>query len=227
MTLGTISILLVEDDRVDQMAFRRMFEEFCTNCTWRLATTIAEAKELLERERFDVVVTDYMLGDGTGLDVFPHVNGAPVIVITGSGDEEVAVRVLKEGAYDYLVKDMERRYLKVFPLTVENVLKRKRAEEMRFQKEKLQGVIELAGAACHELNQPLQAISGYSELLMMEMSEDDPLFDMVSEIKKETIRLGEITRKLNNITRYETTNYIEGRKIIDIDKASDFIRAKL
>ena len=220
-------MLLVEDDRVDQMAFRRMFEESYTKCSWRLATTIAEAKEMLARERFDIVVTDYMLGDGTGLDIFPHVNGAPVIVITGNGDEEVAVRALKEGAYDYLVKDMERRYLKVFPLTVANVLKRKRAEEMHAQKEKLQGVLEMAGAACHELNQPLQAISGYSELLLMEMSGDDPLFSMVSEIRKEAVRLGRITRKLNHITRYETTDYIEGGKIIDIDKASGFIQAKL
>jgi DNA-binding NtrC family response regulator len=216
-----LHILLIEDDRVDQMAFRRMFEEKCTHCTWRLAETIQEAKNILERETFDLVVTDYMLGDGVGLEIIDQTNGAPVIVITGSGDEETAVKVLKAGAYDYLVKDMDRRYLKVFPLTVENVMKRKNAEEIREKKEKLRGVIEMAGAACHELNQPLQAISGYAELVMMDLDENHPLYPMIAEIKKESVRLGEITRKLNNITRYETVDYISGRRIIDINRASD------
>ncbi len=214
-------VLLIEDDRVDQMAFRRMFSEHCASWTWRLADSIGMALEILEAETFDIVVSDYMLGDGVGTEIIGRTNGAPVIVITGSGDEETAVKVLKAGAYDYLVKDVERRYLKVFPITVDNVLKRRNAEELREKKEKLQGVIEMAGAACHELNQPLQAISGYAELVMMEMDENNPLYAMVAEIKKESVRLGEITRKLNNITRYETVDYISGRRIIDINRASD------
>ena len=85
----------------------------------------------------------------------------------------------------------------------------------------MQVMMEMAGAACHELNQPLQAISGYSELLMMEIDRNNPLYEMINEIKNESTRMGKITRKLNNITRYETTDYIIGKKIIDINKASE------
>ena len=42
-------------------------------------------------------------------------------------------------------------------------------EEQRIQSEKLKGVIEMAGAVCHELNQPLQTILGFSELLMLDL----------------------------------------------------------
>lgn len=97
----------------------------------------------------------------------------------------------------------------------------KRAEEQRVQREKLQGVIEMAGAVCHELNQPMQAVSGYSELLLADMAEDNPLYEDISMIKEQIVRMGKITRKLMRITRYETKDYVfEGKKIIDIDKAS-------
>ncbi|HSB05038.1 MAG TPA: hypothetical protein VLK23_07550, partial [Thermodesulfobacteriota bacterium] len=54
--------------------------------------------------------------------------------------------------------------------------KRRQLEEVRLQRERLQGVIEMAGAACHELAQPLQTLSGYSYLLLSDLSEDSPLF---------------------------------------------------
>jgi len=98
--------------------------------------------------------------------------------------------------------------------------KRKQFEEERLQRERLEGVIEMAGAACHELSQPLQTISGYSHLLLINLPEDSPLFGKIEEIKKSIAQLGEITHKIMHITRYETKEYIGGSKIIDIDKAS-------
>lgn len=110
----------------------------------------------------------------------------------------------------------------MFILYQENMTmkKRRQLEEERLRRERLQGVIEMAGAACHELNQPLQALSGYSQLLFSDLSEDSPLFWQIKKIKEMTDRLGKITRKIMHITRYETMEYIEGSKIIDIDKAS-------
>ncbi|MBU0698683.1 MAG: PAS domain S-box protein, partial [Proteobacteria bacterium] len=46
---------------------------------------------------------------------------------------------------------------------------RKQAEKERIRHEKLQGVLEIAGAVCHEMNQPLMAISGYTELILMDL----------------------------------------------------------
>ena len=98
--------------------------------------------------------------------------------------------------------------------------KRRQLEEERLQRERLQGVIEMAGAACHELNQQLQTLFGYSHLLLGELSEDSPLFGKIEEIKKSIDQLGQITKKIMHITRYETKEYISGSQIIDIDKAS-------
>lgn len=122
-------VLLVEDDRVDQMAFKRLVKEKDLPYDYSIAGSLSEAKKVLSSETFDIVITDYVLGDGTAFDIFSSIIDTPIVFITGAGDEEIAVRAMKAGAYDYLIKDPERNYLKILSLTVENAIKRKKAEE--------------------------------------------------------------------------------------------------
>jgi len=97
---------------------------------------------------------------------------------------------------------------------------RKHARVEQLHREKLQAIIEMAGAVCHEMSQPLMAISGYSKLISMKTSENDLLNDKIVKLLNQIDRLGEITQKLMRITKYETKDYLEG-KIIDIDKATE------
>lgn len=122
-------ILLVEDDKVDQMAFRQLLEdqELPYDCT--IAGSVAEAQNILLFEQFDIVISDYSLGDGTAFDILDSVKNIPVIVVTGTGNEDIAVKAWRAGAYDYLTKDIDRNYLKAVPITVENALRHKRAED--------------------------------------------------------------------------------------------------
>lgn len=124
-----IRLLLVEDDKVDQMAFARFVKKKKLNYAYTTAGSKAEARQIITHKTFDIVISDYMLGDGTLFDLFEHFKGVPVIVITGAGNEEVAVEAMKRGAYDYLIKDSEGRYLKTLPLTVEIAIKCSRTEE--------------------------------------------------------------------------------------------------
>ncbi|MBF0201304.1 MAG: GAF domain-containing protein [Desulfamplus sp.] len=98
---------------------------------------------------------------------------------------------------------------------------KKQVEEEKIKNEKLQGVLEMAGAVCHELNQPLQAIVGYSELIMMDHGEDAQLVKDLNSIKKHVDRIVRITRRLSNITSYKTVEYPGNKKIVDIWGASD------
>lgn len=115
-----IRVLLIEDDAVDRLAFDRLVARERLPYEYTQAASFAQALEILAGASFDVAVCDYHLGDGTAVDVLGLDLGIPVIVITGLGDEEIAVEVMRAGAYDYLVKDTGRRYLKVLPVTVEN-----------------------------------------------------------------------------------------------------------
>ena len=114
-----------------------------------------------------------------------------------------------------VIIDDRKLFIKCFV----DITDRKKAEEELRQHEKLQGVIEMAGGVCHELNQPMQAISGYSEIIMMGLEDDNPLYEKIKSIKLQIERLRDITKKLMKITRYETTDYLNS-KIIDIDKAT-------
>ncbi len=122
-------VLLIEDDKIDQMAFKRFVQEAGLAYDCRYAGSVAEARKALADEKFDVVITDYSLGDGTAFDVVELCHGMPIIFTTGAGDESVAVRALKTGAADYLIKDHERHYLQVLPVTVGNAIRRMQAEE--------------------------------------------------------------------------------------------------
>jgi len=122
-------ILLIEDDHLDQMAFRRFVNDEGLPYDCRIAGSLSEARALLASQRFDVIIADYSLGDGTAIEILESIGNTPVILVTGAGDEEVAVRAWKAGAYDYLIKDLERNYLKTVPITVENAVKYKRTKE--------------------------------------------------------------------------------------------------
>ncbi len=121
-------VLLIEDDKIDQMAFERMVKNEHLSYDYTIAGSVTEAKYLLNSSKFDFIIADYLLGDGTAFDLFDLINGTPFIFVTGCGNEEAAVTAMKAGAYDYLIKDPDRKYLRMLPVTAENAIKHKNIE---------------------------------------------------------------------------------------------------
>lgn len=138
-------ILLVEDDDIDQIAFTRLVKDEGLLYDYVICSSVAGAKNVLSCERFDVVVMDYLLGDGVAFEIFDSIKDTPIIVTTGAGDEGIAVKAMKTGACDYLVKDTQRNYLKVLPLVIDNAIRNKRAaddlKQTHTQNEQLLGAI--------------------------------------------------------------------------------------
>ena len=125
-----VKILLVEADRVHQLAFKLFMDKDETSYDYVIAGSVGEVVEIVESSNFDVIITDFYLGDGTALDVLGIVDGIPVIVTTGMDDQQTAVEAMKKGAYDYLVRDKDYNYIKVMPVLVENAIKRKKSEDL-------------------------------------------------------------------------------------------------
>ena len=101
-----------------------------------------------------------------------------------------------------------------------DLTEKNRAAQNRILKEKLEGVLEIAGAVCHEFNQPLQAISGYTELMAMKLDGHEA-HSYIDKLTDQIDRMRDITDKLQGVTRYETKDYAGNTKIIDIQKASE------
>jgi PAS domain S-box-containing protein len=116
-------ILLVEDNEADQMAFERLVERKNLPYDYVIAGSIAGAKTILATERFDALVTDHVLEDGTAFDLFGEVEGVPVVVIIESGDEEIAVKAIQAGATDCLLKNPDGDYPSTLPVTVERAIR--------------------------------------------------------------------------------------------------------
>ncbi len=124
-----IRILLVEDDDIDREAVLRHVEKEQLPYNIQTAASELEAIDALREGEFDIILLDYDLGTGTGFDVLPHTGDVPVIFVTGSGSEKIAVEAIRKGAYDYMIKDPDRYYLVVLPSTINTVLERKQLQD--------------------------------------------------------------------------------------------------
>ncbi|MBN2589081.1 MAG: PAS domain S-box protein [Sedimentisphaerales bacterium] len=122
-------VLLVEDSEIERLAFERFVKNNNIPYDYIIAKSVAEGRRELAQNKFDIVISDHDIGDGTALDILNAANDTPVIVVTGAGDEETAIKTWKAGAYDYLVKDIDQNYLKAIPITVENAINHKMVED--------------------------------------------------------------------------------------------------
>lgn len=100
----------------DEMIIRKTLQEQFRKRRYAVASasTIAEAKGLIEKDEFDVIFVDVNLPDGNGVDFLEYlsqVEHAPLaIMMTGDGSIQSAVECMRRGAFDYIVKpfDMEQ-----------------------------------------------------------------------------------------------------------------------
>jgi diguanylate cyclase (GGDEF)-like protein/PAS domain S-box-containing protein len=91
-----------------------------------IATNGEEGLKMVETASYDLVLVDYNMPFLGGIDVVHALSlkgmPVPVIMVTGEGNEAVAVEAIKLGASDYIVKDVEMRYLEFLPAVIDKAL---------------------------------------------------------------------------------------------------------
>jgi PAS domain S-box-containing protein len=128
-----VKLLYIEDDELDRRAFLRMVREKGLPYDTTTAATLAEARARLAESGFDVIVADNHLPDGESSELFGEITDIPFVLVTGTLEEQLALRTLERGADDYLVKDPEHRYLEALPFAVEKTLYRKAVHDKEKQ----------------------------------------------------------------------------------------------
>ncbi|MFH0823916.1 MAG: HD domain-containing phosphohydrolase [Pseudomonadota bacterium] len=151
-----IMVLYVEDDP----GIARLFQKKMTLLGYQvdLASDGRRGIDKWHSGAYDVIVVDQNMPGKTGIEVIRELAGEErmpcVIMLTGGGDESVAVEALKLGAADYLIKDTDRRFLQLIPSVIEQSLKRRRLEE---DKEKAEAALLDANERLRDANDKLEA----------------------------------------------------------------------
>src|SRR4051794_33033835 len=103
-----LKILLIDDDEVDRMMARRALTAAGVGGEFAEASDAKTGIRLLSEQAFDVALLDHALPDMDGLSAMKAIRSAgittPVILLTGQGDERLAVEMVRAGASDYLSK---------------------------------------------------------------------------------------------------------------------------
>ena len=105
------SILIVEDQRFDRTRLKRLIEKLDFTTHVAEAASLEDMGTMLQLDKFDLILLDYNLPDGTGLqglDAIRHDRKnrqAATIMITGDDQTDVAIKSLKNGCSDYITKD--------------------------------------------------------------------------------------------------------------------------
>ena len=103
------NVLLVDDHEVVRRGLRQMLSEAFSELVFAEASRVPQARELLSRQTWQLVVLDINLPDGSGLELLSQAKqlcpGAAVLVLSAYSEEEFAMRAFKLGAMGYLTKN--------------------------------------------------------------------------------------------------------------------------
>lgn len=121
-----MNILLLEDNSIDADLTKRSLSSSIPDCKVDTVTTLKQAKLLFQNPvDYDIAFLDMNLPDGNGLELLMEIRRLglklAVVILTGSGNEEVAVAALKAGADDYVVKSDD--YISKLPQIIDFALK--------------------------------------------------------------------------------------------------------
>jgi signal transduction histidine kinase len=171
-------VLILDDDEVDRMSVRRALSASGLDAEVVEADSISAARSVLEHVSVDAIVSDYLLADGDAGDLLRELKRSeapPLVVLTGQGDERVAVDLMKAGAADYLSKSAltPRRIRRVLRAALRIASAERRARVAQEAEHRMVVALERALSArdevlaivSHDLRSPLSNLSMALDIL--------------------------------------------------------------
>lgn len=222
-TAPSITILTIEDDRL----VRRGITSYLEGLGYLVlqARDGAEGLEIFRRAHPDLVLTDLRLPKLDGMEVLSAIQekspDTPVIIVSGMGTLEDAIKALKLGAQDYVTKPitdmallkhaadraLERAALvrenRQYQSFLEGEVQKKNAELQQAQK--LEAIGTLASGIAHDFNNILAAIMGFTELALLETTESSKTIDYLHQVQKASHRAKDLIFQILTFSRKTDT----------------------
>jgi len=194
--------------------------------------------------RPDLIMLDIGLPEMDGFEVcrrlkaIPETRQIPIIFLSTRAATEDVVKGFELGAVDYVTKPYKAAELMARVRTQAELQRAngevreaydnlqeaynnlRETQQKLVEAERYKVLLEAAGGAAHEINQPLQAITSRLELMALDMGADDPVRAELESALQDVQSISAILGKMRQIRRYSSTPYVMGSKIIDFDAAS-------
>ncbi|MBI5957743.1 MAG: response regulator [Chloroflexi bacterium] len=160
-------VLYIEDDRGVARLFQKKLEQagYVVDLVFDGESGLA----MYNADHHDLIALDQNMPGYSGLDVIRLLAERgplpPILMITGAGDEQIAVQAMKLGAGDYLVKDIDGRYLELAPSVIDQLLRQQRL--IRERQEALEALERSNGnlALLNGLGQALSAMLNPKQII--------------------------------------------------------------
>ena len=163
----TFNILLLEDNLGDAYLFKNfLVVTNAANFQLTHVETLAEAIKYSQEKSFDVILLDLSLPDSQGIETLltmeEQASNLPIVVLTGTKDEELGIKAVQQGAQDYLVKGQVTQELLVrsirYAIERANLMKKLHQKEEHLEKfnQELQQRVEVRTAELNKRNEQLQ-----------------------------------------------------------------------
>ena len=218
-------VLLIEDDVVDQMAFERYVKKEGLPYDYKIASSVSEAKEILTSTSFDIIVTDFSLGDGNAFDLLELKGDCPVVMMTGAGDEETAKEGYRKGVNGFLIKTTHSSHLKYLPVEVENAINHARTKKELIKAKEIaeaatRAKSEFLANMSHELRTPLNAIIGFSDMIRTGLSGDvsEKQAEFIEDIYSSGEHLLSLINDILDLSKIESGNMDIQYSSINLEK---------
>lgn len=201
-------ILLVDDEAPVRSVWQRYLERW--GYSYDLAATGSEGLALARSVGYQVVVTDLAMPDLPGQELLRTLKeeqpGLAIIVVTGHGTVQVAVEIMKAGAYDFITKPINFVHAE---LVLKNCLEQIQAQRETQRLQRLAADLEalndlkekFIAITNHELRTPVGVIRNVTEILEHEVESQSDLGMLVQMLARSSTQLSEIVAQMHEITR--------------------------
>jgi DNA-binding response OmpR family regulator len=208
------TILIVDSD----LQRKKTIEQLLKDSNYRVATSSScqEAFSIIHGVQPDLILCNLQLISSEGYQALKafkqngHVKQVPLIVIIENTDDDTLKMAFRSGAADYVRHPVSKIELlaRAKAALIQQQLLNKQLIESRAKQQ-----LEQAGVLCHELNQPMQAVMGFSQLMLMDkLMKDSPHLKQANNIYQQVERMGEIIKRLMGVTRLNSQRYMVGAK---------------
>jgi len=221
-----LRVLVADDDPVVRLLVVSVLAEL--GFETEVACDGANAWRMFEEWHPELIVLDVDMPDPDGLEVCRRIRELDdsretfVLFLTGRDHPETLEMVLDAGGDEFIAKpttpeDLRARLI-VARRRIAQDAARRRAEEELSKARWLTGIGEATLALQHEINNPLSALLGNAELMMMELDEKGERNELLDVIHEQALRIAEVVRRLRRLKNPETVDYVGGSRMINVWK---------